>query len=281
MNANDDLGRLLREHLNQMADNRPSEGALDAILATTAGIRPKRSVGQRLDRLIGAGLIRVGFLPSVRTARVALAVLLVALLMAAIIGSAMLGGGDAGPLGVIRPTFPTPSPTTSPAPSVVVAVTPAPIQLPKTFRSPIYHYTIGIAANWKVTPAKFLSDSPKATGDLGTDVITVTGTDTTIPVTASALGSQSFADWLKAIQVAAKQDINTPQGCDGGDPSTWPSVAIGNRQGVWQQMCNYAVAYVDIGGLAYQFPWENGTFDTSKHLSVADFKTVLESVTFP
>jgi len=281
MKTNDDLGRLLREHLNQMADNRPSEGALDGILATTAGIRPKRSVGQRLERLVGAGLIRLGFQSSVRTARVALAILLVALLLAAIVGTAMLGAGNTGPLGVIHPSSPTPSPTTPPAPSFAVAATPAPVQLAKTFRSPIYHYTIGIAANWKVTPAKLLSDNPKATGDLGTDVIAVTGTDTTIPVTASALGSQPFADWLKAIQVAAVNDINTPQGCDGGDPSTWPTVAIGNRQGVWQQMCNYAVAYVDIGGLAYQFPWANGTFDTSKHLSVADFRTVLGSVTFP
>ena len=70
-------------------------------------------------------------------------------------------------------------------------------------------------------------------------------------------------------------------GCDGGDPSTWPAVTVGGRQGVWQQMCNYAVAYVDVVGDAYQFAWANDTLETSEHLSIVDFKTVLESVTFP
>ena len=71
-----------------------------------------------------------------------------------------------------------------------------------------------------------------------------------------------------------------PFGCDGGDPSTWPPVAIGDLQGVWQQKCNAAVATVEHDGKAYQFAWENSTFDGDGHLSVADFKAVLETVKF-
>jgi hypothetical protein len=281
MNTNDDLDRLLREHLSQTANSRPAEGALEAILATTAGIRPKRSFGENLERLVGAGLVRLGLRLSPTAARLVLAVLLVALLLAATVGSALLGGGRNQPLLVVPPSLPTATPSISPSPSLVVAVLPSPIVLPKTFTSKLYHDTIGIGSKWTVEAATVPIDSKKSTDATAFDVITVTGTDTTIPIAASVLGSQSFESWLKAIQTTALTDRNTPLGCDGGDPSTWPAVTVGGRQGVWQQMCNYAVAYVDVDGDAYQFAWANGTLETSEHLSIADFKTVLESVTFP
>ncbi len=57
-------------------------------------------------------------------------------------------------------------------------------------------------------------------------------------------------------------------------------MAIGDLQGVWQQKCNAAVATVEHGGKAYQFAWENSTFEGSKHLSETNFKAVLASVKF-
>jgi hypothetical protein len=162
------------------------------------------------------------------------------------------------------------APIATPSPSLAVVPTPALIALPKTFKSPLYRYTIGIGVNWQVKAAQHVDDE---------DPTSATGTDTTIPVVASALKAQSFADWLKDYHATVVK--NVPSGCDGGDPSTWPAVTIGTLQGVWEQKCNAAVAFVDVGGKAYQFPWENGTFDNSQHLSVADFKNVLESVTFP
>jgi hypothetical protein len=164
------------------------------------------------------------------------------------------------------------APIATPSPSPAVAPTQLLIALPKTFKSPLYRYTIGIGVNWQVKAAKHVDDE---------DLISATGTDTTIPVLVSALGSKSFTDWLKDYHKAVLNDPGVPPGCDGGDPSTWPAVTIGNQQGVWLQKCNAAVAFVDVGGKAYQFPWENGTFDNSQHLSLADFKTVLGTVTFP
>ena len=74
---------------------------------------------------------------------------------------------------------------------------------------------------------------------------------------------------------------SVPAGCDGGDPSTWQAVAVGDHHGVWQQKCDAAVAIVEGGGKAYQFAWENSTFTDSQHMSVADFRAVLETVVFP
>ena len=153
------------------------------------------------------------------------------------------------------------------------------LTLSGTFTSPVYGYTIGLAPDWTVTAATLRADDPASTDETANDVITVTGTDTTIPTLAWDLGTQDFTAWLDDYRAAMSAGV--PPGCDGGDPSKWPAVTVGDRQGVWQQKCNAAVATVEFDGKAYQFAWENSTFDGTKHLSEAAFKAVLATVTFP
>jgi hypothetical protein len=50
MTTDEDLGQLLRTHLAERADSRPAEGALAAVLAVTAGIRPRPSWLTRVPR---------------------------------------------------------------------------------------------------------------------------------------------------------------------------------------------------------------------------------------
>jgi len=169
-------------------------------------------------------------------------------------------------------------PPASVAATASASATPS-IALNRTFRSKVYHYTIGLAADWTVSPATVRADDPTSTEATATDVITVTGTDTTIQTVASDLGGQPFDAWLRDYRAAMSSSV--PPGCDGGDPATWPAVAVGPLQGVWQQKCNAGLAIVEYRGEAYQIAWENGTFSSEQHLPVADFRSVLRSVTFP
>jgi len=180
-------------------------------------------------------------------------------------GGSPSGLGSASPVASVAMTSPAAAP-----PSLTFAT---------SFKSRVYGYTIGLAAGWTVAAATLPADDLKSTGDTGTDVITVTGTDTTIPVVAWDLGSETFSAWLQDYRAAMTSGV--PAGCDGGDPSKWPAVAVGDRQGVWQQKCNAAVATVVYGGKAYQFAWENSTFADTEHLSESNFKAVLTTVTFP
>ena len=111
------------------------------------------------------------------------------------------------------------------------------------------------------------------------DAITVTGTDTTIGGLAWTLGDQTYDQWAAAYH--ADVAANEPNGCDGGDPSSWPAVTVGDRQGHWLQMCNAALAIVPVDGKVYVFSWESSTFDSGSHLDPLDFKTVLLTVEVP
>jgi hypothetical protein len=171
---------------------------------------------------------------------------------------------------------PGPSPSASsaatPAPSLVVAVTPPPIVLTRTFTSVANRFSMRIQDNWQTAPAKHSGDE---------DTVLATGNDTSILVDVSPLKKgQTFAAWLNDFHDQTLKDTTIPPGCDGGDPSTWPAVMISHLRGVWQQMCNQVNAFVEVGGKVYQFTWHNDTFDNSQHLSVADFKTVLQTVRF-
>jgi hypothetical protein len=176
-----------------------------------------------------------------------------------------------------------PSPVASAHPSSAASALATPMSLvghlTVPFRSPVYGYSIRLDPTWTVAAATIAADDPRSTEETGADLITVTGTDTAIPIVVSDLGGQAFGAWLEDYRAATTASV--PPGCDGGDPSTWPAVTVGDRQGVWQQKCNAAVAIVEDGGKAYQFPWENGTFTTTQHLGVEDFKAVLATVTFP
>ena len=195
-------------------------------------------------------------------------------------GSASPSGSGSAP-SVSLPTatsVPATTPATAPASATAAAATPFG-PLARTFASPIYGYTIKLAEGWTVHAATMLADDPKSTEVTGTDVVTVTGTDTTIQTVASDLGGEAFAAWLKDYR--ADVAANVPPGCDGGDPTTWPAVTVGDHQGVWEEKCNAAVAIVEDGGKAYQFAWENATFSLVQHLPETDFKAVLATVTFP
>jgi hypothetical protein len=149
--------------------------------------------------------------------------------------------------------------------------------LEKTFASPWYGYTISRGAEWTVKPAtahwQGVDNSPPAT-----DEIVITGKDTTISVASQALKGQTLAQWL--VPFHANTTANVPPGCDGGDPSTWASTAIGSETGRWYELCNAAEALVAVGGRVYAFTWGNSTFQGSQHLDLVSWLKLLETVTF-
>ena len=149
--------------------------------------------------------------------------------------------------------------------------------LEKTFASPWYGYSISRAAEWTVKPAtahwQGVDNSPPAT-----DEIVITGTDTTISIASQALKGQTLAQFL--VPFHANTTANVPPGCDGGDPSTWASTAIGSETGRWYELCNAAEAVVAVGGRVYAFTWSNATFQGSQHLGLVSWLKVLETMTF-
>jgi Tol biopolymer transport system component len=93
MNSHLDLERLLRAHLTEWADSRPAEGALEAVLAVTAGIRPRRSWRSTVDDIVARTTARLGLLAGAgRTNRVVWILVLAGLLLALALGLALIGG---------------------------------------------------------------------------------------------------------------------------------------------------------------------------------------------
>ena len=240
------------------------------------------------DRVLGSvlGLLdttpqRRSWWPARRFARMNSYVKLAAA-AAAVIALAAIGFGlmprDSG---VVGPPA-TPSPLASQAvlsPSSSPAATPSatPVALTSSFTSQRYGYTIAIGPAWTTTPATKtwvgLDNSPPFV-----DQIAVAGTDTAIWGSSEPLAKgQTYDKWLALYHAATVSSV--PPGCNGGDPSTWPIVTIGGRQGRWQQACNSADAVVQAGNRVYVFSWTNGTFGPT-HLPVDDFKRVLATVTF-
>lgn len=146
-----------------------------------------------------------------------------------------------------------------------------------TYVSPWYGYRLRIASTWTTKAATThwhgVDNSPPAV-----DEITITGTDTTISIASQALKGQTLAQFL--VPFHANTTANVPAGCDGGDPSTWASTAIGSETGRWYELCNAAEAVVAVGGRVYAFTWSNATFQGSEHLSLASWLKVLETMTF-
>jgi hypothetical protein len=174
---------------------------------------------------------------------------------------------------VDRPTFEAFLATITLDPASAGALPP----LDKTFTSPWYGYSIKHAGAWTVRPAtahwQGVDNSPPAT-----DEIVITGTDTTISVASQALGAQTLNEFL--VSFHASTTANVPPGCDGGDPATWASTAIGSETGRWYQLCNAAEAVVAVGGRVYAFTWGNSTFEGDKHLNLVSWLKLLETVTF-
>ena len=151
-------------------------------------------------------------------------------------------------------------------------------RLTTTFTSGIYGYGLLRDPAWTTTKATVQANDPRATDQNSLDVITVTGTDTVINVSATAMPAAGYQAWAVAQHQAVLSD--NPSGCDGGDPATWPIVEVGDQQGHVDQWCNAAEVSVPVGDKVYVFDWSNATFSVDKHLGEAQFFRVLEGVTF-
>jgi len=148
-------------------------------------------------------------------------------------------------------------------------------ELTGRFTSPTLGYSIGTAADWTTTPAT--TQTRTAANPYPVDQIRITGTDSVVSGWSEVLPKGgTFAAYL----VAKHQDAlaGNPPGCDGGDPSTWPSIPIGSATGRLQMWCNAAVAFVEAGGRAYTFGWGSDTFQTDQHFSFEAWKELLTSV---
>lgn len=148
----------------------------------------------------------------------------------------------------------------------------------KAFDSPLYRYRMMIDPTWTVSPATVFAWDAKSTDKDCCDQITVTGTDTTLSNSADQLGRQTYDQWLAQHHKDAIP--NVPAGCDGGDPSTWPIVPVGDANGRLMQLCNGAEVNVLVGDRVFLFFWGNSTFDTDKHLGEETWKPLLKLVDF-
>jgi len=90
------------------------------------------------------------------------------------------------------------------------------------------------------------------------------------------LRTQTFDEYLAAYHTDSVAHV--PDGCDGGDPSTWPAIQIGDKVGRLQMQCNAADAFVEAGGRIYIFELGNATFETLDHFSMEAWKELLKSV---
>ena len=146
------------------------------------------------------------------------------------------------------------------------------------FTSPTYGYSIGIAKGWTTTPA---STAWAGTGVSPTvvDTIAIAGTDTSITAASEPFPvGITFDDWLAQFHQRAIQD--RPPGCDGGDPSTWVSIRIGNQGGRVAMGCNAAETLVIVNGRVYVFGMTNATTSVADHLGFGSWTELLNSVTF-
>jgi hypothetical protein len=151
-------------------------------------------------------------------------------------------------------------------------------KLDASFVSPWYGYRIPIASSWttKAATAHWHGVNNEAPA---VDEITITGTDTGIPIASQPLAKgTTFEEWLEPFHEATLAAV--PVGCDGGAPSTWPALVIGDQVGRLEMLCNAAEALVEVKGRVYVFDWGNQTFNEDQHLAFASWVKLLESVTF-
>jgi len=150
-----------------------------------------------------------------------------------------------------------------------------------TFQSPLYGYSIDVPAVWRTSPASQYADDPTSTDKTATDSFHVPGTDTTIGVTASYLGQETYADWAKAYHRNLLADKGVPSSCDGGDPSAWRRLQIGSVEGYLLQRCNAAIGIAPVGKRVYLFSWGNRTFVEGHHYPQSRFEPLLAGVQLP
>jgi hypothetical protein len=152
------------------------------------------------------------------------------------------------------------------------------VPLTEIFTSPWYHYSIGYGAGWTTTPASkhwvgYDNTEPFV------DDLKPTGTDSTISIASQPLpAGTTFDAWVAAYHAKVTGDV--PSGCDGGDPSTWPTTAIGPETGRYYQLCNAAEAIVDVGGRVYVFTLGNASIGNTPHFVIPHFLQMLATTTF-
>jgi len=141
------------------------------------------------------------------------------------------------------------------------------------FTSPTNGYSIGLADGWTTAPAaarwtgvnndnKFM-DSISVTADSGTGV------------TSQALGTRTFQQFVDAFYAGQHAAVGST--CDGGPPSGWPTITIGDQTGVLEVQCGSAEALVAAGGRAYLF--ELGlTPDSRPSFGMEGWQELLRSV---
>ncbi|HEV8403543.1 MAG TPA: hypothetical protein VGQ31_10960 [Candidatus Limnocylindrales bacterium] len=145
-----------------------------------------------------------------------------------------------------------------------------------TFTSPSYGYTIATRPEWKATAAtkRWTSTTPDSDFMDGFDVTA----GTSVGIMSQPLGSRTFDEFLAAFYQRQHQTF-AGSGCDdGGEPSTWPTIAIGDQTGRLEDVCSLASdeALVAVDGRVYLF--ELGHSDPDFPLSA--FKLLLTTVTF-
>jgi len=196
----------------------------------------------------------------------------VAAVAALLIGGIVLLPATSGPIGGVQTPSPSASPVASPSPSPRFPLT-------GTFTSPIMGYSIRIADGWSVESATVRWDTYTDNDPPGADAITMNGTDSSLVMASQPIpAGTTFLQWLDRFHQNTIPGV--PAGCDGGDPSKWKPVQIGPETGVLQQLCNATIAFVEVGGRVYRFAWGNDTFNTDQHITEAEFKALLKTVTF-
>jgi len=231
------------------------------------------------ERAIEAAFLEIDTTPRERDWRVpwrlpkmnppARALVGVAAVVALLLGGVVLLPALTGPIGGPSGT-PTASPSASPA---------SRFSLKASFTSRLMGYSIKIADGWVAEPATIPWDTATDNDPPGVDSITMTGTDSSLGIASQPIPAGSTYE-----QFLGRFHQNTiagvPAGCDGGDPSTWKPVQIGPETGVLQQLCNATIAFADVGGRIYRFAWGNETFNADQHITEAEFKDLLKTVTF-
>jgi hypothetical protein len=153
--------------------------------------------------------------------------------------------------------------------------------LTDTFTSPLYGYSIQLDPTWQTRAATVPIDNQASTEDNSSDHFAVTGTDTHVTGAATAMpAGWTFQQWLDDHHKDVLSGV--PTGCDGGDPSTWPAVTVGDEDGLLDQLCNAAEVDVHVGDKVFMFGWFNDTFDAGRHMDQSEFvERILPTVRFP
>ena len=156
------------------------------------------------------------------------------------------------------------------------AATRVPVVLSDSFTSSTMGYTIPIAPDWTTTQATApwvgVDNSPPMV-----DEIDATGTVSFIHAASQAIpAGTTFEQWL--VPYHAFTTANVPAGCDGGDPSTWKAVPVGQATGLHYNGCNYEGAVVEYGGRAYAFDLGNSTFNGHDQLGSVPFREMLRGL---